>query len=431
MSGGNEAPATKQVRRPSEEEEEPAEKCGRFIDLGSEAAEAGDWTAALSYFHDAANADVTSARAAECQAQVLLELERPADAAQAAERACSLQPDWADAWLTFGRAALNAGNFEGADEALQRAVKLDPSLHAEADDDLERARKLQLERDTVQMHLHTDVRLMFQQWRGGGLGGETNASEVPEPDTCSSSSCSKCFSSKPSSSFSRQDAGTGTMVWESGIVLAKLLDAAVDGRVAAGSPLLKHCPGAWTTAGGALSLKNLKVLELGSGTGVAGLAAAALGAQVMCTDVAAVLPLLEKNCSLNEAAILAAGGSVSAETCAWEAEGGLPAAAKQAELLLASDVLYNRESEAQSAAFTGVVRRVLAAKSPEALEAVRLLLVHKGRHAAIDEGLQDLFLEKAGMELHEVPYEDHHPDFRSPSIRCFIGVPLATVVQES
>ena len=44
------------------------------------------------------------------------------------------------------------------------------------------------------------------------------------------------------------------------------------------------------------SYRGKRILEVGSGTGVVGLALAADGADVVLTDVAKILPLLEVNC---------------------------------------------------------------------------------------------------------------------------------------
>lgn len=48
-------------------------------------------------------------------------------------------------------------------------------------------------------------------------------------------------------------------------------------------------------------------MELGSGTGIAGIAAALLGAYVVLTDRAGTLPLLQSNVDQHAAAILEAG----------------------------------------------------------------------------------------------------------------------------
>lgn len=72
------------------------------------------------------------------------------------------------------------------------------------------------------------------------------------------------------------DGEAGVVVWDAALVLAHYLAAAVDR--------------------GRLRLAGARVLELGAGTGCAGLAAAALGAaEVVLTDRPQLLPLLRHN----------------------------------------------------------------------------------------------------------------------------------------
>ena len=51
----------------------------------------------------------------------------------------------------------------------------------------------------------------------------------------------------------------------------------------------------------------------------------------------------------------------------------------------------------------------------------RLLLVHKSRHGGLDVAIPAAFAEHAGLQMVEVPFDDHHPEYRSPSIRVFVG----------
>ncbi|EGT40055.1 hypothetical protein CAEBREN_10076 [Caenorhabditis brenneri] len=50
----------------------------------------------------------------------------------------------------------------------------------------------------------------------------------------------------------------------------------------------------------AKQFENKKVLELGSGTGVCGIALASLGAEVILTDLPERIPLIEKNVKVNQ-----------------------------------------------------------------------------------------------------------------------------------
>ncbi|KAL3699378.1 hypothetical protein R1sor_017400 [Riccia sorocarpa] len=66
--------------------------------------------------------------------------------------------------------------------------------------------------------------------------------------------------------------------------------------------------------------RRMRVLELGSGTGMVGIVAACLGAHVILTDLPHVIPNLEYNMELNRGAIQAAGGSVESRVLSWGVE---------------------------------------------------------------------------------------------------------------
>ena len=63
--------------------------------------------------------------------------------------------------------------------------------------------------------------------------------------------------------------------------------------------------------------KRLHVLELGSGTGLVGLAMAGLGADVVLTDLPNICPNLARNAEVNGAAISRQGGSTRTATLDW------------------------------------------------------------------------------------------------------------------
>ena len=61
-----------------------------------------------------------------------------------------------------------------------------------------------------------------------------------------------------------------------------------------------------------------RVLEIGSGTGIAGLAAALLGGDVTLSDQRNIVPLLERNIEANAEAMRARGGRAGAVVMDWD-----------------------------------------------------------------------------------------------------------------
>ena len=98
--------------------------------------------------------------------------------------------------------------------------------------------------------------------------------------------------------------------------------------------------------------KPFSVLELGAGTGLVGLSAAALWpAQVVLTDLAPILPALDANTSLNNALISRTKSSTSCASLDWntptklQMRSGEHVAAQswKADLIVAADTLYTEE----------------------------------------------------------------------------------------
>lgn len=88
---------------------------------------------------------------------------------------------------------------------------------------------------------------------------------------------------------------------------------------------------------------NINILELGSGTGLVGIAAAAiLGARATLTDLPHVLPNLRSNADANAALIAARGGSVDVRRLTWgdEEDHSSLSSSTTFDVVMASDVVY-------------------------------------------------------------------------------------------
>lgn len=186
------------------------------------------------------------------------------------------------------------------------------------------------------------------------------------------------------------DRGTGGTVWNCAFVMAKYLErlAAAEGD-------------AW---------RSLRVCELGSGTGIVGIAAAALfrPAHLLLTDLPAQLPLIEANLAAARAAAsgeaAAALGRVSVDTLDWAA----PAAGAGAyDVLLASDCVWPKVDNSL------FVRALQALATPR----TRILLAYEYR----GESCRQTFFAPAERLFHfeRVPDAALHADYRTDDIELY------------
>lgn len=195
-------------------------------------------------------------------------------------------------------------------------------------------------------------------------------------------------------------------------------------------------------------LQGVKVLELGSGTGIAGVVAAACGAHVTLTDLPAAQPLLCTNISRNRQLIQSAGGSATAAVLDWSSmqpalshssrcreqqrlcggcgssqvpgqqcikaeqlHGGecisLPHAAAQWEWGCGADLVFN---EGQVAAVVQAIASFLQPAADAASTATTkdprriFLLAHKQRHVGVDQQLLQSFAQ-AGLAVLQVVWD--------------------------
>ena len=133
--------------------------------------------------------------------------------------------------------------------------------------------------------------------------------------------------------------------------LSVACDGSIEGQVwGAGSALARHL------LQRRLDDRPEVVVEVGSGTGIAGLSAAAVGAcRVVLTDRAHVIPRLHEAIERNRGAT--EGAEVVAAALEWgDARAAACAAPGGADLILAADVLYSGDAAVHAA-----LRRTLAA----------------------------------------------------------------------
>jgi predicted nicotinamide N-methyase len=309
-------------------------------------------------------------------AQAWLEAGEAGRAADAARAALAAAPDWPEAALTLGRALRNGGAFVDAAAALRRAAAMLPAAEAAAAEaeaaeaselsELASARALPLPGGE-------ELRLLETAHHGCACAGG---------DATSAAS------------------GPARRVWEAGIVLARWL--------------------ALGEAGGAPPLRARRVLDLGAGTGIVGLAAAALGADVTLSDAEDALPLLRRNAHANARVIEAAGGTARVACLDWAAPPAQLADEAPWDVVVAADSVY---SEAQLAPFIATLARLAARGRPGGPPAA-LLVAHKVRDEALTAAMLAALATTARLAAAEVPFEAQEPEARSRAVRLFVCTPL-------
>ena len=187
---------------------------------------------------------------------------------------------------------------------------------------------------------------------------------------------------------------TGATVWDAGIVLASYVRAR-----AGGADLL---PGA--------ERGTLRCLDLGSGTGIVGLAAAASDVfdHIVLTDLPSVVPLLKANAEANADV---AEYPIECLPLRWEDESQLAAVAARGpyDLIVAGDVLYRPPVVAP---LLNALRRLATPGVTDVLVAASL--AHSPESMAA-------FREQCAphFELHVVPAADQPEARRSPEVHIY------------
>lgn len=153
---------------------------------------------------------------------------------------------------------------------------------------------------------------------------------------------------------------TGAVVWDNALLLVRLL-----------------------ARRGKAGLLGRRVVDVGCGTGLLGLACAARGARAVLTDVGPAVPLSEANVRANAAAVRGAGGSASVVEHLWgESLDAVQAAlgAPHADVLLACEIVYD------NASFAPLLATLLALSGPK----TELLLAVRPRHNCHVAGFVDM-----------------------------------------
>ncbi|KVH87664.1 Nicotinamide N-methyltransferase-like protein [Cynara cardunculus var. scolymus] len=239
---------------------------------------------------------------------------------------------------------------------------------------------------------------------------------------------------------------TGSVMWDSGIVLGKFLENAVET--------------------GLLGLQGKKVVELGAGCGLVGCIAALLGAQVILTDMPDRLRLLKKNIEDNMYGDVR--GCATANELTWgdrpepELVEPLPdfgtvylpdsslvkaplsndLAEVYKEVVIGSDVIYSEEAVTDLldtlVELSGINTTIILAgelRNGNSLRCyIRLLLKSVTPLVRVDvifeavgclaDAILEYFLEAAMEEfmIGRVDQAGWHPDYRSPRVAMYVLV---------
>ncbi|PKI75547.1 protein N-lysine methyltransferase METTL21A [Punica granatum] len=180
---------------------------------------------------------------------------------------------------------------------------------------------------------------------------------------------------------------TGAVMWDSGVVLGKFLEHAVDS--------------------GKLVLQDKKVVELGSGCGLVGCIAALLGARVILTDLPDRLRLLKKNVETN----LRYGnmrGSATVRELTWGYDPDIELIEPLPDYVLGSDVIYNEEAVVD---LLDTLMQLCGTQTT-------IFLAGELRNDTVLE----YFLEAAMKDfvIGRVPQEQFHPDYRSRRVVMYV-----------
>eukprot|EP00092_Neocalanus_flemingeri_P104133 GFUD01133326.1.p1 GENE.GFUD01133326.1~~GFUD01133326.1.p1 ORF type:complete len:191 (+),score=43.17 GFUD01133326.1:47-619(+) len=163
----------------------------------------------------------------------------------------------------------------------------------------------------------------------------------------------------------KNEGDTGVVVWDAAIVLSKYLETIKD------------------------DLENKSAIELGSGTGAVGLCAAALGCgRVLLTDLADFVEFLDHNIELNEELFK---NQISAQSLVWG----------------------DKDQES--------VESLVNTFCNLCDDNTEIILSYEERDSQMKLEVVKMFFScmQSYFNWTKVPYEKHHPEFRSEDIQIF------------
>ncbi|KAJ7344856.1 hypothetical protein JRQ81_000806 [Phrynocephalus forsythii] len=233
--------------------------------------------------------------------------------------------------------------------------------------------------------------------------------------------------------WQRSAGGTGSVVWDAALVLARFLEKAAsraraqeeeeeeageeEAEEAAAAAAAGVPGGSGESPGGLrrppfpppplLRLRGRSALELGAGTGLVGLMAAALGAHVTVTDLEEAQDLLAMNIECNRNLIR---GSIRAKVLKWgeDATAFLPAP----DYILMADCIYYEES------LEPLLRTLKDLSGPE----TRIFCCYEERTVGKNPKVEKRYFEllQEDFELQKVPLDEHDEEYRSEDIHIFV-----------
>ncbi|XP_049917566.1 protein-lysine methyltransferase METTL21D [Epinephelus moara] len=180
----------------------------------------------------------------------------------------------------------------------------------------------------------------------------------------------------------------GCVVWDAAIVLAKYLET---------KQFYDPSSGVNVWAGSS-------VVELGAGTGVVGLMAATLGAQVTVTDLEELQTLLRVNIQENQALITS--GSITAKVLKWGED--VSDFQPPPHYVLMADCIYYEQSIAP------LVESLKLLSGPETC----IICCYEQRTEGVNPKVERRFFESLhqSFDCEEIPLDKQDPEFSSPDI---------------